>query len=90
MNWGSPCISWDKPEKVNINKGDKRSVTNKNTIIRTVTNTGSALTELGKLFDNSLISAQDIKIVDTSKLKPGEYPFSCRLHPSMKGTLIVR
>lgn len=89
-NWGSPGIPSYKPEKVNINKGDKLLVTNKDINYHTVTNTGSALTELGKLFDSSLISAQDIKIVDTSKLKPGEYPFSCRLHPSMKGTLIVR
>jgi plastocyanin len=88
-NWGSPGIPSYEPEKTSIKKGEKLSVKNKDINDHTVTSNNDEPKEIGKLFDSGLISSQDIKIVDTSKLEPGEYPFTCILHPSMEGTLIV-
>ena len=48
-----------------------------------------SLTIEGGLIDETLDVGDAVKIKSLSDLAPGTYPFNCRFHPPMVGTLVV-
>jgi cytochrome c oxidase subunit II len=85
---GSP--SYD-PAALTVKKGDKITVTNKDTLPHTVTS-GSGPTDpnSAKQFDTSIIEAGATADIETTNISPGEYPFHCTVHPYMLGKLVVQ
>jgi plastocyanin len=86
---GNPSYS---PQIAKINQGDKLLVINHDKTYHTVSSISDEKSnnpQIGNLFDSGMISPQRDVIVDTLKLKPGDYQFECSIHPFMKGTLIV-
>jgi len=85
---GNPAYD---PSAVKVKKGSVIQVTNKDSVPHTVTNgKGAGDSNVGKLFDTSIINAGESAKIDTSKLGVGqEYPFHCTVHPYMTGTLKV-
>lgn len=74
-----------------VKKGDKITVTNKDTLPHTVTSgTGPSDPNTGKQFDTSIIEAGATADIETTKLNPGQYPFHCTVHPYMTGKLVVQ
>ena len=85
---GSP--SYD-PATLTVKKGDKITVTNKDTLPHTVTSgTGPTDPNSGKQFDTSIIEAGATADIETTNINPGEYPFHCTVHPYMTGKLVVQ
>ncbi|MGN6628901.1 MAG: cupredoxin domain-containing protein [Candidatus Nitrosocosmicus sp.] len=81
------------PEIIKINQGDKLVVVNKDNNYHTVTSMNKESADnpqLGRYFDTGVIYPQNMIAIDTTKLRLGEYPFECSIHPFMKGTLIVK
>ena len=87
-NQGSPAYD---PATLTIKKGDKITVTNKDTVPHTVTS-GAAPTDpnVGKQFDTSIIEAGKSADIVTANLAAGNYPFHCSIHPYMMGKLVVQ
>jgi cytochrome c oxidase subunit 2 len=87
-NQGSPAYD---PATLTVKKGDKITVTNKDTVPHTVTS-GATPTDpnVGKSFDTSIIEAAKSADIVTANLAPGNYPFHCSIHPYMTGKLIVQ
>ena len=85
---GSP--SYD-PAALTVKKGDKITVTNKDTLPHTVTS-GSGPTDpnSAKQFDTSILEAGATADIETTNMNPGEYPFYCAVHPYMLGKLVVQ
>ena len=85
---GSPAFD---PDTMTIKKGDKITVTNKDTLPHTVTSgTGPTDPNNAKQFDTSIIEAGATADIETTKLNPGQYPFFCSVHPYMTGKLVVQ
>ena len=85
---GSPAFD---PDTMTVKKGDKISVTNKDTLPHTVTSgTGPSDPNTGKQFDTSIIEAGATADIQTTNLNPGQYPFHCTVHPYMTGKLVVQ
>jgi len=85
---GSPNFD---PDTITVKKGDKITVTNKDTLPHTVTSgTGPTDPNNAKQFDTSIIEAAATADIDTTKLNPGQYPFFCTVHPYMTGKLVVQ
>ena len=85
---GSPNFD---PDTLTVKKGDKITVTNKDTLPHTVTSgTGSTDPNNAKQFDTSIIEAGATADIQTSNLNPGQYPFYCTVHPYMTGKLVVQ
>ena len=85
---GSP--SYD-PATITVKKGDKITVTNKDTLPHTVTSgTGPTDPNSAKQFDTSIIEAGATADIETTNTNPGEYPFHCTVHPYMMGKLVVQ
>jgi plastocyanin len=85
---GSPNFD---PDTITVKKGDKITVTNKDTLPHTVTSgTGPSDPNNAKQFDTSIIEAAATADIDTTKLNPGQYPFFCTVHPYMTGKLVVQ
>jgi len=85
---GSP--SYD-PATITVKKGDKITVTNKDTLPHTVTSgTGPTDPNSAKQFDTSIIEAGATADIETTNLNPGQYPFYCTVHPFMTGKLVVQ
>ena len=85
---GSPNFD---PDTITVKKGDKITVTNKDTLPHTVTSgTGPTDPNNAKQFDTSIIEAGAIADIQTTNLNPGQYPFYCTVHPYMTGKLIVQ
>jgi cytochrome c oxidase subunit II len=85
---GSP--SYD-PATLTVKKGDKITVTNKDTLPHTVTSgTGPTDPNSAKQFDTSIIEAGATADIETTNTNPGEYPFHCTVHPYMMGKLVVQ
>jgi cytochrome c oxidase subunit 2 len=85
---GSP--SYD-PATLTVKKGDKITVTNKDTLPHTVTSgTGPTDPNSAKQFDTSIIEAGATADIETTNINPGEYPFHCTVHPYMTGKLVVQ
>jgi len=85
---GSP--NYD-PATLTVKKGDKVTVTNKDTLPHTVTNgEGPSDPNSAKLFDTSIIEAGATADIETTNIDPGEYPYYCTVHPYMTGKLVVQ
>jgi cytochrome c oxidase subunit 2 len=85
---GSP--SYD-PATLTVKKGDKITVTNKDTLPHTVTSgTGPTDPNSAKQFDTSILEAGATADIETTNINPGEYPFYCTVHPYMLGKLVVQ
>ena len=85
---GSP--NYD-PATLTIKKGDKITVTNKDTVPHTVTSgTGPQDPTSAKSFDTSIIEGGQSADITTEKLAPGEFPYHCTVHPYMTGKLVVK
>lgn len=80
------------PSIIKIKEGEELIVINKDKTSHTLTsiNKGDgSVSQLGIFFDTDMLQPLTSKIIDTSKLNPGVYPFECTIHTFMKGTLIV-
>ena len=85
---GSP--NYD-PATLTIKKGDKITVTNKDTVPHTVTSgTGPQDPTSAKSFDTSIIEGGKSADITTEKLAPGDFPYYCTVHPYMTGKLVVQ
>ncbi len=85
---GSP--SYD-PAALTVKKGDKITVTNKDTLPHTVTSgTGPTDPNSAKQFDTSILEAGATADIETTNINPGEYPYYCAVHPYMLGKLVVQ
>jgi cytochrome c oxidase subunit 2 len=85
---GSP--SYD-PATLTVKKGDKITVTNKDTLPHTVTSgTGPTDPNSAKQFDTSILEAGATADIETTNINPAEYPFHCTVHPYMTGKLVVQ
>jgi len=85
---GSP--SYD-PATITVKKGDKITVTNKDTLPHTVTSgIGPTDPNSAKQFDTSIIEAGATADIQTTNINPGQYPFHCTVHPFMTGKLVVQ
>ena len=85
---GSPAFD---PDTMTVKKGDKITVTNKDTLPHTVTSgTGPSDPNTAKQFDTSIIEAGATADIETTNINPGQYPFHCTVHPYMTGKLVVQ
>jgi plastocyanin len=85
---GSPDYD---PDSLTVKKGDKITVTNKDTLPHTVTSgTGPQDPTSAKLFDTSIIEAGATADIATTNIDAGNHPYHCSVHPYMTGTLIVQ
>jgi cytochrome c oxidase subunit 2 len=85
---GSP--SYD-PAALTVKKGDKITVTNKDTLPHTVTSgTGPTDPNSAKQFDTSILEAGATADIETTNINPGEYPYYCAVHPYMLGKIVVQ
>ena len=85
---GSPNFD---PDTITVKKGDKVTVTNKDTLPHTVTSgKGPSDPNNAKEFDTSIIEAGKTADIQTTSLTPGEHPFFCTVHPYMTGKLVVQ
>ena len=85
---GNP--SYD-PATLTVKKGDKITVTNKDSLPHTVTSgTGPTDPNSAKQFDTSILEAGATADIETTNINPAEYPFHCTVHPYMLGKLVVQ
>jgi plastocyanin len=85
---GSPDFD---PDTLTVKKGDKITVTNKDTLPHTVTSgTGPTDPNSAKQFDTSIIEPAATADIETTNLTPGNYPFHCAVHPYMTGKIVVQ
>jgi plastocyanin len=85
---GNP--SYD-PATLTVKKGDKITVTNKDSLPHTVTSgTGPTDPNSAKQFDTSILEVGATADIETTNINPGEYPFYCTVHPYMTGKLVVQ
>ena len=85
---GSPDFD---PDTLTVKKGDKITVTNKDTLPHTVTSgTGPTDPNSAKQFDTSIIEPAATADIETTNLTAGDYPFHCAVHPYMTGKLVVQ
>ena len=85
---GSPDFD---PDSLTVKKGDKITVTNKDTLPHTVTSgTGPTDPNSAKQFDTSIIEPAATADIETTNITPGDYPFHCSVHPYMTGKLVVQ
>lgn len=80
-----------QPEQLVVNKDSTIIVNNTDTMPHTVTNGESPSDEeSGTIFDTSIINGGDSYELKLTKVKSGEYPYYCTVHPYMTGTLIIQ
>jgi cytochrome c oxidase subunit 2 len=85
---GSPDYD---PDSLTVKKGDKITVTNKDTLPHTVTSgTGLQDPNSAKLFDTSIMEAGATADIATTNVDAGNHPYYCIVHPYMTGTLIIQ
>ena len=85
---GSPDFD---PDTLTVKKGDKITVTNKDTLPHTVTSgTGPTDPNSAKQFDTSIIEPGATADIETTNITPGNYPFHCAVHPYMTGKVVVQ
>jgi cytochrome c oxidase subunit 2 len=85
---GSPDFD---PDTLTVKKGDKITVTNKDTLPHTVTSgTGPTDPNSAKQFDTSIIEPAATADIETTNMNPGDYPYHCTVHPYMMGKLVVQ
>ncbi|MGH8861395.1 MAG: multicopper oxidase domain-containing protein [Jatrophihabitantaceae bacterium] len=73
------------PRTITINRGQTLTVVNRDGLRHSVTSSAQT-----PLFDRTLSPGTRIQIPATARLAPGRYPFHCKFHSSMRGTLVVR
>ena len=79
------------PDTLTVKKGDKITVTNKDSLPHTVTSgTGPTDPNSAKQFDTSIIEPGATADIETTNLNAGQYPFFCSVHPYMTGKLVVQ
>ena len=79
------------PATLTVKKGDKITVTNKDTLPHTVTSgAGPADPNSAAQFDTSILEAGATAYIETTNMNPWEYPFYCAVHPYMLGKLVVQ
>jgi plastocyanin len=79
------------PDTLTVKKGDKITVTNKDTLPHTVTNgAGPTDPNSAKQFDTSIIEPGATADIETTNMNPGDYPYHCTVHPYMMGKLVVQ
>jgi plastocyanin len=79
------------PAALTVKKGDKITVTNKDTLPHTVTSgTGPTDPNSAKQFDTSIIEEVATADIENTNMNAGEYPFHCTVHPYMMGKLVVQ
>ncbi|MGW4202163.1 cupredoxin domain-containing protein [Streptomyces sp. NPDC004726] len=71
------------PANLEVSPGTEVTVTDRDSVTHTVTATGS------KPFDTGDITAGSTATF-TAPSTAGSYPYTCTIHPFMKGTLTVR
>ena len=85
---GSPDFD---PDTLTVKKGDKITVTNKDTLPHTVTSGASPSDpNSAKQFDTSIIEAGATADIETTNMAAGDYPFHCAVHPYMMGKIVVQ
>jgi plastocyanin len=85
---GNP--SYD-PATLTVKKGDKITVTNKDTLPHTVTSgAGPTDPNSAKQFDTSILEAGATADIETTNMNAGEYSYYCAVHPYMTGKLVVQ
>jgi plastocyanin len=85
---GSPDFD---PDTLTVKKGNKITVTNKDTLPHTVTSgTGPTDPNSAKQFDTSIIEPGATADIETTNITPGDYPFHCSVHPYMTGKVVVQ
>ena len=85
---GSPDFD---PDTLTVKKGDKITVTNKDTLPHTVTSGASPSDpNSAKQFDTSIIEAGATAEIETTNMAAGDYPFHCAVHPYMMGKIVVQ
>ena len=85
---GSPDFD---PDTLTVKKGDKITVTNKDTLPHTVTSgKGPTDPNSAKQFDTSIIEPAATADIETTNITAGDYPFHCAIHPYMTGKLVVQ
>lgn len=78
------------PDELTIQKGNTILVDNLDLMPHTVTNgEGASDTTSGQLFDTSIINGGEFKVLETTNVDAGSYPYYCTVHPYMTGTLAV-
>ncbi len=69
------------PQTLTVHRGDRITWTNKDPFPHTVT-------AVAKLFDSKPLAAETSWTYVASRR--GEYPYTCTLHPTMKGKIVVQ
>ena len=72
-----------QPNNFTVKKGTKIVFVNRDSVAHNVTADN-------KEFDSGNIQPGQSYTLDTLSLSTGSHPYSCTIHPSMKGTLIIR
>ena len=70
------------PNSLTVKSGQVIKVTNRDSVGHTVT------ADDGTSFESGLLGKDQSGII-TAPTKPGNYPYHCSPHPTMKGTLVV-
>ena len=79
-----------EPEELTVQKGNTILVDNLDLMPHTVTNgEGASDATSGQLFDTSIINGGEFKVLETTNVDAGSYPYYCTVHPYMTGTLTV-
>ena len=79
-----------EPDELTVPKGNTILVDNVDLMPHTLTNgDGPTDANSGKIFDTSIINGGEFKVLETSNVDAGTYPFYCTVHPYMTGTMVV-
>ncbi len=77
---------------INVTRENDIFITNNDTINHTVisiSNISSNNHQFGKYFNTGYIHPLETKMISTSTIKEGNYPFGCSLHSFMKGIINI-
>lgn len=81
------------PGVINVTRGNDIFITNKDSIDHTVISISGETSNnatYGTYFNTGYIHPLETKIISTTKIKEGYYPFGCSLHSFMKGMINIK